>query len=249
MIAVVAAMPQETNGLVRRFGLAHTHSRPDVYEDPSGNTPFYIVVCGVGPKHARRHTRFLLQTRPPEAIWSVGVAGALSPDLKIADAMVADEILNWDTRERAVVGETLRTDDNERQRLLAALEKEAGTPHAGRQLQSDGCLGDPDLKREAFEKTGAVAVEMESWAIADVARQHGVPFASLRFISDRANEPLELDPTAFVRADGSVSIPRALKYMARRPGRIPVALRMQGVMTQCDKRLVATFEAMEWESR
>lgn len=249
MIAVVAALPQEAHGLARRYRLQHTHTRPDVYEDPSGNTPFYLVVSGVGPKHARRHTKFLLQTRPPSAIWSVGVAGALSPDLQIADAIVAGAIVNWDCRQCVLVGDALAVDETEAARLRAAVERSGRTAHAGRQLQSDGCLGTPDLKCAAFEATGAIAVEMESWAIADVARQHGVPFASLRFVSDRAAEPLELDPTAFVAADGSVSIPRALRYMARHPGRIPVALRMQRVMAECDRRLVAAFEAMEWDTQ
>jgi len=59
-------------------------------------------------------------------------------------------------------------------------------------------------KQRLSRQTGAIAVDMESAAIAEVARTHGVPFAVVRTVSDVADEDLPLDFNVFLKPWGWV---------------------------------------------
>jgi adenosylhomocysteine nucleosidase len=78
------------------------------------------------------------------------------------------------------------------------------------------------------EKTGAAAVDMESAAVAQKAQEWGVPFRSVRAVSDAAGEDLPLDFNLYRDAQGRFSRGRiALAAMANPFGRIPGLLRLE----------------------
>jgi adenosylhomocysteine nucleosidase len=59
--------------------------------------------------------------------------------------------------------------------------------HTGLLAESKVVLATPAEKRALFDSTGAIAVDMESAAVAAVAHQVGVPFVAIRVIADRAD--------------------------------------------------------------
>jgi nucleoside phosphorylase len=75
-------------------------------------------------------------------------------------------------------------------------------------------------KRRLREQTGADAVEMESDAIQRVCAEHGVPAATLRVISDSADEDLPLDFNALSDADWNLDPARLALALARAPRKI-----------------------------
>jgi adenosylhomocysteine nucleosidase len=82
-------------------------------------------------------------------------------------------------------------------------------------------------KSSLREKTGAAAVDMESAAIARKAAEWGVPFYTVRAVSDRASEDMPLDFNAYRDSAGRFSRARiALAAMARPFTTIPALLRL-----------------------
>jgi hypothetical protein len=57
-----------------------------------------------------------------------------------------------------------------------------------------------DAKAELFRRTGAVAVDMESAAVAEIAVAHELPFMAIRVVVDTAHDTL---PDALVQALGA----------------------------------------------
>lgn len=83
-----------------------------------------------------------------------------------------------------------------------------------------------DEKRRLLESTGADAVEMESSVIRARCRTRGIPAATVRVISDEADEALPLDFNTLMTARGTLDFPRLVGLILCHPGAIPGLLRL-----------------------
>ena len=73
--------------------------------------------------------------------------------------------------------------------------------------------------------TGALVVDMESGALAAVARDRGVPFHALRVVLDLADESLPFGPDVVDERTGTVRMGRAIRELAP-PSRWPEVVRL-----------------------
>jgi adenosylhomocysteine nucleosidase len=128
------------------------------------------------------------------ALVSFGVAGGLDPALRPGTVLVPDEVLTE--------GERLRTDQ--------ALGRRLGMPSPIIMFGADSIVGSVAAKSALFESTRAVAVDMESGAVARVAARHGIPFAVLRAICDPAER--DLPPAALIPPNrhGGIQLARVI---------------------------------------
>jgi adenosylhomocysteine nucleosidase len=88
-------------------------------------------------------------------------------------------------------------------------------------LSTDAIVATVEEKRRLRQQTGAVAVDMESGAVAWVGSMHGIPFAVLRAICDPANSTLPPAALAAVDAGGAIRIRRLLASIVARPRQLP----------------------------
>jgi len=94
-------------------------------------------------------------------------------------------------------------------------------------LCSDRVAVTASEKAALRQKTGAAAVDMESSAVAEVARERGVPFRSIRAVSDIAKEDLPLDFNLYLDPQGHFSRGRIAMAAISKPFRvIPGLLRL-----------------------
>ena len=154
----------------------------------------------------------------PSALLSFGVAGALDPALRVGDVVVAAEVSG--------AGETARApwivpaDAAWSAALLAATGA-----RQGRAAGLGAPAATPAIKASLRGSTGATVVDMESAAVALVARERGLPFAVLRVVSDAAGDALPRAALAGLRTDGSTDALAVLGGLLRRPGDLPALLR------------------------
>jgi adenosylhomocysteine nucleosidase len=146
-----------------------------------------IRVSGIGAAHATRDARALVSAGA-RALLSWGVAGALDPALHCGTAVLPAEVLHQ--------GQRFAIHRAWRERVLGALDGHVRTA-CGALLSSDVAVASVADKASLFHATGAVAVDMESAAVAAVAADHGLPFLALRVILDGANDAL---PASVLRA-------------------------------------------------
>jgi adenosylhomocysteine nucleosidase len=177
---VVAALEFEARGLgKRRRGGAGLSSLPD------GSL---VSVCGIGGENAERAARQLIAAGVG-ALLSWGVAGALDPGLACGTVVLPTEILHGSQARAGAPLRRFETYRTWRERLAGALLGHARLA-AGALLTSPVPVAAAGLKARMFEETGAVAVDMESAAVAEVAADHGLPFVALRVILDTARDSL-----------------------------------------------------------
>lgn len=109
--------------------------------------------------------------------------------------------------------------------LRAAALRAAGvcgvTVHEGRLATAGHLVGTREEKQAVAARTDALAVDMESGAIAEAALAAGVAVVAVRAILDPLDEALNVAPDAFLRADGSTSIWKSGLAVAARPMQLP----------------------------
>jgi hypothetical protein len=96
---------------------------------------------------------------------------------------------------------------------------------AGPIAASPGVMADAEAKAAVANASGALVVDMESGAIAAVARDRGIPFHALRTVLDLADERLPFGPDIVDERTGTVRAGRALRALAP-PSRWPAAVRL-----------------------
>jgi adenosylhomocysteine nucleosidase len=174
--------------------------------------PGVQIVVGGGDS-ARLEATLDRQAGGVTGIISIGIAGGLSPGLRAGQWAVASAVLDGDR--------ALATDPAWAQRLRARLPG----PTAGVLLGSDTIAAEASLKAELNQRTGAIAVDMESHIAARVAHRHRLPFAAARVVCDAAHRTLPSAALVGMRTDGSVDLPAVLWSLLRNPGQLPALIR------------------------
>lgn len=165
---------------------------------------------------------------------SFGVAGALAPGLRAGDVILSGDVIGEDDRWSP-------TDDFHERILDLAWQIGA---FAGPVLGARAILATEDAKRAAWRETGALAVDMESAAVASAAEAAGIPFLVLRAIADPAMR--ELPPAALIplAEDGTPALAQVLAEVLRRPRQIPALLALARETRQALLALAAPARAL-----
>ncbi len=159
-----------------------------------------ILITGMGQKNAAENLRQALASARPGLVLTCGFAGGLNPSLAVGDV-----VFEADDERRA--GE----------KLIAA-----GAFRAKFHCAEQVAVTAAD-KRALRESTGADAVEMESGVIRAICREMNIPAATVRVISDAANEELPLDFNALMTADDRMNYAKLAGKLMRAPLKIPHA--------------------------
>jgi hopanoid-associated phosphorylase len=148
-----------------------------------------------------------------KGVISIGLAGALSPHLKVGELVIADQL---------VTGlETWQCHEAWRVRLLSRLPQ----AHQGQIFGSDVIIEKAETKAGLYDTTGALAVDMESQIAARFAHRRNLPLAALRVISDDASHVLPPAALVAMKPDGGIALGRVLGSLLRRPGQVPGLVR------------------------
>jgi hopanoid-associated phosphorylase len=208
VVGIVAALAAEA----RALGPTQSHfGAPTSLADGT-----LLAVSGIGFAAAAHAARALIEAGVT-ALASWGMAGGLDPALTAGTIFLPSHVISGD-------GADLPTACHWRERLAAALT--AQQPIAcGRLLSSTHALGAIADKAAAFGATGALAVDMESLAIAQIAATQGLPFIAVRVIVDTAQDALPAAVTAASRS-GQLQIWRLIGALALAPAELSALIRL-----------------------
>lgn len=165
-----------------------------------------VAQTGMGFAAARRGTQALLDAHHPAWILSVGFSGALQPQFKIGDIVMGNVLA--DTH-----GQEVQID------LRMASDPERGV-WVGKLLTSDEIVRTIAEKRQLAEKYQALAVDLESLAVAQVCRDTRTRFLAVRCISDDLSRDLPPELATLVGETGAVRLGAAVSFLWKRPGSI-----------------------------
>ena len=208
----------------------------------AGRPGVAVLITGIGQENAKQLVKDFLVEHAPTLVLTCGLAGGLNPDLELGE--VVFELFPTSGR-----GDEAQTEIGNRleppyvgcyERLITAGAKPA------RLFCADRIATKAVDKQELRRVTGADAVEMESKAIHAVCRERRIPCATVRVISDTANEDLPLDFNQLAKADLSLDYGKLALAVAKSPAKISALLRLQKQTRFAAERLAAVLGKVIW---
>jgi len=167
-----------------------------------------IKLSGVGPRRAREAAKNLLE-HGATALLSWGCAGALVPTLCAGSLVLPSSVIGADQS-------CYSPDPTWRERLLNRL-KGLVDLHQGPLAESGTVLRSSAEKRVLFERTGAMAVDMESGAVARVAQEARAPYMAIRAIADSADMSIPQSSVRAVDEFGELNLFRLVSELIKQP--------------------------------
>jgi adenosylhomocysteine nucleosidase len=200
-----------------------------------------LAVSGMGTAAATHSARALVAAGAG-ALVSWGMAGGLDPRLAAGTVFLPSEVVSTD-------GAAIMTAAAWRERLSEAIAARAESRLAnivmrGRLLTSPRAVGSLADKATLFRETGAAAVDMESFAIAEIARTHQLPFIAVRVIVDSAADSLPRAVTAAADGEGHLQIWRLMGALVRAPGDLGSLIRLAQRYRAANRSLAAVARAV-----
>ena len=174
------------------------------------------VACSGGrPRRAADLARTLVEEGAAGLV-SFGIAGGLAPELEPGTLVVGTAV--------DLGGPVLAADAAWCGRLAALLP----AARCGRVYGAEAAAMTPAAKQALYRQSAALAVDLESAAVAEVCAAAGKPFAILRAVADPAGRAIPSLALAGLAADGGTRPWAVAGGLLLRPRQLPALLRLAG---------------------
>ena len=178
-----------------------------------------VLVTGMGRHNAAESIRKALPIVQPQLVLTCGFAGGLNPELKLG-TIIFDEDFGVGLSEHLTEAGCI-----------------SGSFHCSRRVAVTA-----QEKSELWKSTKADAVEMESSVIRTICREFRIPSATVRVISDTAQEDLPLDFNALMTSNDRINYAKLAWAVLTSPGKIPKLIEFQRQTIVAARNLAQVLE-------
>ena len=216
MIGIIGAMSEEIELFKKNMEIKETrkYARTEYVVGAINGQDVVLLQSGIGKVKSTISTQILIDRFDINMIIFTGLAGALAPNLKRGDLIVANQVVQYDFDLTAFgrrhgelpdIGRLLEPDPALNKFLCYAYDDAfKGIQDAPQLIVGAICSGDKFISnRRDIEwlqrEFGAVATEMEGAAVGYTCYVNNVKFAILRTISDTGGEGAADDFDAYLK--------------------------------------------------
>ena len=179
-----------------------------------------LAYSGAGPGNAQAAAELLVAQGATRLI-SWGCAAALCASLKPGDLVLADKLVDAEGNRDADFCISIDWHDYAKNRLAAFV-----VVHTGCLAESKSIVSSSEDKKQLQALTGAVALDMESIAIAKIARRHTLPFLAIRVIADPVDMNLPRAVNYALNDCGDMVLGKLLLFLALHPAELPGLIKL-----------------------
>jgi len=176
-----------------------------------------VAYSGAGPTNSTAAAELLVAKGAARLI-SWGCAAALGASLKPGDLILADKLIDAENNELAINADW----HSYVQSILANFVVVTG----GCLVESVSIVSTSTDKKQLHSLTGAVALDMESIAIAKVAKQYTLPFLAIRVIVDPVEMNLPLAINHSLNDGGEIVLKKLLAFLFLHPAELPGLIKL-----------------------
>jgi adenosylhomocysteine nucleosidase len=229
MIGIIAAMPEEIEHIEKHANIKEkrTFGGREFHIGTLCGKDVVIVLARIGKVAAATTTTTLINHFSISEIVLTGVAGGVHQDVKIGDIVVGNSFIQHDMdasasyrferfeipllgRKELPATPSLVEKTAEASRKLVATNYPTAKVHVGLMGAGDQFIASKEKIKELRSSIPSLlCVEMEGAAAAQVCFEYGIPFVSIRSISDNADDDAGHDFMQFVN-DHAAPVSRAV---------------------------------------
>jgi len=191
MIAILVAVRQELRPILHRAKANHLvrQEHLDFYEGTLAGQPVALLALGIGKECARIAAEMTIRCYRPDLVISAGFGGGLQSHVRDGDIIVGTEILEL----RKDQGAEITCDSLHTPSYPKRINGDGATEmrvHYGKIITTDEMVLLAENKKRIGKATGALAVDMETSAVATVCAAQKIDFLAVRCITDNDHEDL-----------------------------------------------------------
>ena len=194
-----------------------------------------LLETGMGRGNAARSLHSFLSKQNIRAVISIGLAGALSPNLEIGDLVIVRKFLD---QIEAKASPKLVA-------LASGIRIKDFNVYNGSVLTVDEIINTAEQRKHLTTKfcdDGTSILDMESSAIAKSCHAFQIPFVIIRSISDRFNEDLPINFNKCLGNDGNLKMTKILLEVLLNPLSLKGLLILRKRSKSCTRNLVSFVE-------
>ncbi|VAX25050.1 hypothetical protein MNBD_NITROSPINAE03-1660 [hydrothermal vent metagenome] len=180
-LGLSAAMPIEITPVLDLFSETEVYSpgKFRIYKSLYKSMPIIIVETEQGKDRTARAVEYIHENFHIRRLVGFGLAGAVAPDLRTGDVVAPDRVSRADRPEDFIALDPIEGIEQWSGKLIVG----------GLAVEVDRPFYTND--KQAIAKTGALMVDMESYATVSTAKKHDIPVSIVRAILDESAYDLE----------------------------------------------------------
>ena len=225
-IAIMGAMPEEVAPILERLDDVQevNYAKNKYYKAKYKNIDVVVAYSKIGKVFSTLTATTMLELFACDVLLFTGVAGAVNPELRIGDLVVASKLAQHDLditifghpHGYVPEGSVYVEADKDLIALSKMVASEMGVKvKEGIIATGDQFIASEERKNFIAETFKADALEMEGASVAVVCDALGVPFFILRSISDSADMDAGFNFEEFVESSAKVSAEFLMKMVDR----------------------------------
>ena len=176
-----------------------------------------VAYSGAGPTNATAAAELLVAKGATRLI-SWGCAAALAASLKPGDLILADKLIDAENNKMDINADWHSYSHSILSKFIDVT--------CGCLAESISIVSTSTDKKQLHSLTGAVALDMESIAIAKIAKQHTLPFLVIRVIVDPVEMSLPLAINHALNERGEIELKKLLVFLFLHPAELPGLIKL-----------------------
>jgi hopanoid-associated phosphorylase len=205
---IIVALPNEISSL--------TSEKANKEDCIFINASTVIACSGAGPENAAIAAQLLIN-KGAERLISWGCAAALKANLHPGDLVIPQTLLTERHEELTIASPWL----NKVLDQLSSLN-----PYTGSLVESSFIVADSEEKKAIYKQTRAIALDMESVAVARMAIQNNLPVVVIRCIADPVSMDLPKAVSYALNDQGDIKLVKLLCFLLTHPTELPGLIKL-----------------------
>ena len=220
MLGIVTGLELETKLCLKAFKSAEN-------EPP-------LIACAAGTVAGAERAANQLIEQGATRLISLGVCGGLAAGVETGDLVLPNSVMMGD--------ETLSLEGDWHSQIFRQL------PHAktGALVSVKTAVTSPEQKAKLYQRSQAIAVDVESFAVIKVAQAHNLKGLIIRAVLDPSHQSLPPAALNGVNAKGETQIWPVIKGLMKRPHDLPDLIRLGRQNKRACRVLTSVLEVAEF---